>query len=104
MNLITVDMARKRLAKAFAEDPGFRQMYITAVSEVIMEMVPGYRIMKNKVKRDAVAEKIIKHLFEQEQPGGGSFFLPVLLPPTYTILGIRENITNFVDDTSQLMV
>ena len=63
MNLITVDMARKRLAKAFTEDPSFRQMYVNAASEVIMERVPGYRIMKNKCKRDAVAEAVISKLF-----------------------------------------
>ena len=63
MNLTTIDMARKRLAKAFAEDPGFRQMYVNSVSEVIMERVPGYRIRKNKGKRDAVAEAVVSKLF-----------------------------------------
>ena len=63
MNLITVEMARKRLAKAFKDDPGFRQMYCDAVAEEIADTVPGYRIQKNKAKRDAVAEKILWRLF-----------------------------------------
>ena len=63
MNLITVEMARKRLAKAFKDDPGFRQMYCDAVAMVIADTVPGYRIQKNKAKRDAVAEKIVRWLF-----------------------------------------
>ena len=63
MNFITVKHARKRLAKAFKDDPGFRQMYCDAVAMVIADTVPGYRIQKNKVKRDMVAEKIVRRLF-----------------------------------------
>ena len=63
MNLITVEMARKRLAKAFKDDPGFRQMYCDAVAEEIADTVPGYRIQKNKAKRDLVAERIVRRLF-----------------------------------------
>ena len=62
MNLISTEMARKRLAKAFAEDPGFRQMYVESAATVIMELVPGYKQVKEK--RDAVAEAIISKLFE----------------------------------------
>ena len=63
MNIITVEMARKRLAKAFKDDPSFRQGYLDTVAMMIADTVPGYRIQKNKAKRDAVAEKIVRWLF-----------------------------------------
>ena len=63
MNIITVEMARKRLAKAFKDDPSFRQGYLDTVARVIMDTVPGYKIQKNKAKRDLVAEKIVRRLF-----------------------------------------
>lgn len=62
MNFISVEQARKRLAKAFKDDPHFRQLYVDNVACVIMDNIPGFK--RSKEKRDKVAEAIIKRIFE----------------------------------------
>ena len=62
MNIITVRQARARIARAFEADPHFRRGYVDTVACVIMDNIPWFK--RDKSKRDAVAEKIIKHLFE----------------------------------------
>ena len=59
---ITVKQARERMAKAFKEDPRFRQGYVDNVACIIMDNIPGYK--RDKTKRDIIADKIIKHLYE----------------------------------------
>lgn len=62
MNLITVRQARKRMAKAFEDDPFFRQGYVDNVACVIMDSIPGYK--RDKAKRDEIAGRIIRRIFE----------------------------------------
>lgn len=62
MNLVTVKQARKRITRAFQDDPNFRQGYVDNVACIIMDNIPGYK--RDKDKRDAIADKIIKHIFE----------------------------------------
>ncbi len=59
---MSIKKARERIERAFKEDPDFRQGYVDNVACIIMDNIPGYK--KNKSKRDTIANKIIKHLFE----------------------------------------
>lgn len=54
--------ARKRMAKAFEDDPFFRQGYVDNVACVIMDNIPGYK--RDKAKRDEIADRIIRRIFE----------------------------------------
>ncbi len=61
MENVTIEQARGRLTDAFTVDPHFRQTYIDNIACVIMDNAPGFK--KNKEKRDALADKIMKHIF-----------------------------------------
>ncbi len=58
---ITIEQARERIIKAFKDDPDFRRTYVDNVSCVIVEEIPIY--IKYKLRRDDVADEIIKRLF-----------------------------------------
>ena len=57
-----VSKARKTIKKAFKEDPEFRNSYVDNVSCLIMDRIPGFK--RDKAKRDAIADDIIKLVFE----------------------------------------
>ena len=56
-----IEAARNRIIKAFRDDPDFRRSYVDNVACVIMDNAKGYT--RDKDKRDALADKIIQHLF-----------------------------------------
>jgi len=59
---MTVKQARTRIQKAFKDDPDFRRGYVDNTACIIMDNIPGFK--RNKERRDAIADKIITHLFE----------------------------------------
>jgi len=59
---MAVKEARETMKRAFKKDPDLRRGYVDNVACIIMDNIPGFK--KSKEKRDAVAEKIIKRLFE----------------------------------------
>jgi len=59
---MTIKQARTKIAQTFQRDPDFRQGYVDNVACLIMDNIPGYKRDKNK--RDAIADKIIKLVFE----------------------------------------
>ena len=60
MKEITIQQARNRIIKAFKECPDFRDTYVANIACIIMDNVPGY--MRNKAKRDVLANKILRHI------------------------------------------
>ena len=58
---MTIKKARKAMIRAFQRDPNFRRVYVDNIACVIMDNAKGFT--RNKVKRDALAEKIMTHLF-----------------------------------------
>jgi len=59
--MITIKAARRRMISAFKEDSEFRSVYVDNIACVIMDNAKGFA--RNKAKRDALAEKIMAHIF-----------------------------------------
>jgi len=56
-----IKTARETLCRAFEKDPDFREVYVANIACVIMDNAKGFT--RDKAKRDALADKIMKHLF-----------------------------------------
>lgn len=59
---MTIKRARKKIAKAFEQDPGFRKAYQDNIAMVIYDAYRGYRI--NIQRSNHLADLIVKRIFE----------------------------------------
>ena len=59
---ITIKAARETIASAFKDDPDFRFSYVANVACILMDRISGYK--RNPAKRNAIADEIVRRIFE----------------------------------------